>query len=78
LANRIIRKRASPSHLLLLTAVGPIIQICSALGAVIGVAAAGFVLHVLEDLCERIEGRYTRHVLASASTVASRALPCVR
>jgi chloride channel protein, CIC family len=37
----------------------------AALGAVVGIAAAGFVrgLHLLEDLFDRIEGRYTRHVL---------------
>ncbi len=37
----------------------------AALGAVIGVAAAGFVrgLHFLEDLFDRIENRYLRHVL---------------
>jgi chloride channel protein, CIC family len=35
------------------------------LGAVVGVAAAGFVrgLHLLEDLFDRIEGRYLRHAL---------------
>jgi CIC family chloride channel protein len=35
------------------------------LGAVTGVAAAGFVhgLHATEDLFDRIKGRYTRHVL---------------
>lgn len=35
------------------------------LGAVVGVAAAGFVrgLHLLEDLFDRIEGRYARHML---------------
>ncbi|MGH8220999.1 MAG: chloride channel protein [Steroidobacteraceae bacterium] len=40
----------------------------AALGAVIGVAAAAFVrgLHFLEDLFDRIEGRYTRHVLGMA------------
>jgi CIC family chloride channel protein len=37
----------------------------AALGALTGVAAAGFIrgLHLLEDLFDRIEGRYTRHVL---------------
>ncbi|HEY5412142.1 MAG TPA: chloride channel protein, partial [Caulobacteraceae bacterium] len=47
--------------------VGSALTLClyAALGAVIGVAAAGFVrgLHLLEDLFDRIEGRYTRHVL---------------
>jgi chloride channel protein, CIC family len=35
------------------------------LGAVIGVAAAGFVrgLHIAEDLFDKIKGRYTRHML---------------
>jgi len=46
---------------------GSALTLClyAALGAVVGVAAAGFVrgLHLLEDLFDRIEGRYTRHVL---------------
>ena len=35
------------------------------LGAITGIAAAGFVrgLHVAEDLFDKIEGRYTRHVI---------------
>jgi CIC family chloride channel protein len=46
---------------------GSALTLClyAALGAVVGVAAAAFVrgLHLLEDLFDRIEGRYTRHVL---------------
>jgi chloride channel protein, CIC family len=47
--------------------VGSALTLClyGLLGAVVGVAAAAFVrgLHFLEDLFDRIEGRYTRHVL---------------
>lgn len=47
--------------------VGSALTLClyALLGAVTGVAAAAFVrgLHLLEDLFDRIEGRYTRHVL---------------
>jgi CIC family chloride channel protein len=47
-----------PSAILLLA-------LFAVLGAVIGVAAAGFVrgLHLVEDLFDKVPGRYTRHVI---------------
>jgi CIC family chloride channel protein len=44
---------------------GLILCLYALLGAITGVAAAGFIrgLHVVEDLFDKIEGRYARHVL---------------
>ncbi|OJY05071.1 MAG: chloride channel protein [Rhizobiales bacterium 63-22] len=43
-----------------------LLALYAALGGLMGVAAAGFIhgLHLAEDWCDRIPGRYTRHMVA--------------